>query len=269
MASIHRLAGRGDPFELLAALEAGADPNERGHEERTPLMHAAKANDRVAIRLLLKWGANVDATDAQERTALLDAPDLSTKRLLLDAGADPDRGRIAGMTAMAFFASFRDRRMVDLFLTYGADPEAMTRKGPSVRSLLDDPETAWMVPFPMDTPERRTSNAKAILRLSDGLRLTPEAYVAEHRDILVWSFGAYPYDDSALQTWAARVSELLSSPDRLEEAYRLHLAGDTLQDALRSLARPRQRAELERLRRERAAEFEAIHLDSEPIIRTP
>lgn len=37
------------------------------------------------------------------------------------------------------------------------------------------------------------------------------------------------------------MSELLGSPDALEAAYREHLTGETLDAALRSLVRPRQR----------------------------
>lgn len=105
----------------------------------------------------------------------------------------------------------------------------------------------------------RTCNAKTIFRLNDGQRLTPEAYVAAHRSTIPWGFGGYAYDDPALAAWTARVSDLLGSTEGLEAAYRDHLTGETLEKALRSLVRQRGRAERERRRRERAAEFEAIH----------
>jgi hypothetical protein len=222
-------------------------------------MDAAKADNRVAARLLLRWGADIDATDADGRSALLDASQRAMKRLLLDAGADPDRGRTGGMTLLAFFASFRERSMVDLLLAYGADPEQMTHKGPSVREILEDPATAWAKPFPMDSPEHRERNAAAILKLSDGLRTSPEAFVAAHRHTLIWSFGSYPYDDPEIAAWASQVSRLFASPDEREAAYRLHLRGDELSDALRSLDRERRRAERDRRREERAAEFEATY----------
>lgn len=260
MPSLHRLAGRGDPFELLAALEAGADPNEPGQGGKTPLMHAAKADNRVAARLLLKWNAEIDAVDDEGRTALLDASERKMKRLLLDAGADPDRGRIAGMTLMAFFAEFRHREWIDFLLAHGADPAERTRDGRSVREILDDSATIWRSPLSADTPNGRARNADSILKLSDDLRLTPEAYVAAHRNIMLWSFGVCAYDDPALAAWASRVSDLLASSDRLEAAYRLHLTGDTLDAALRSLVRPRARALREAERRQRDERFEALHL---------
>ncbi len=261
MASLHCLAGRGDPFELLAALEAGADPNERGQDGKTPLMMAVKYDNVVAARLLLRRGADIDALTDDGCTALLEASSLAMRRLLLDAGADPDGGRTAGMTLMAFFGSFRDRRWVDFFLSYGANPEERVREGQTVRELLDDPATVWMKPFPerMDTREHRRRTREAILRLSGGLRLTPEAFVAAHRNILIWSFGAYPYDDPMLAKWAQRVAEILGSPDAQEAAYRLHLSGDTLQEALRSLTSSRRRAERRLVRQRREAEFAAMY----------
>ena len=227
-------------------------------------MHAAKRNNRVALRFLLKWGADPDATDDEGRTALLDATAWEARRLLLDAGADPDQGRIIGMTLLALMASFRDRTHVDLLLAYGADPDERTREGASVRAILDDTTTVWMPPLPRDTPETRANHAEAILKLSEDLTISPEAFVAAHRNILIWSYAAYPFDRPELALWAEQVSSLLADPDALERAYRQNLTGDELDEALRSLVRPKQRAERERTRKERDAEFKRLHLTPAP-----
>lgn len=266
MATIHRLAGRGDPFELLAALEAGADPDDAsGEDDRTPLMYAAKHDHRIAARLLLKFGANVNAVDAKGQTALLDAAWLEMKRLLLDAGADPDLGRIEGMTLMAFFASFGDREMVEFLRSYGADTGERMRKGPTVQEALDDPDFAWNPLQRPETPESRKHHAEFILQESDGLRISPEQYVTDHREILIWGLHTYEYyDDPRLGEWATRVSELIGSLTLLETAYRQTLQGDALEEALRSLERPKWREERECLKRARDAEFEAMYFHGQP-----
>lgn len=264
MGEIHPLAGRGDPFELLARLEAGADPNDAtGRHGRTPLMEAAKHDHRVAARLLLRFGAKTDVADGKERTALLDSSTLDMKRLLLDAGANPDFGKIGGMTLMAFFASFGDRERVELFRSYGADTGEKIRKGPTVQEALDDPSLVWRNPGMPDTPEMRQSHAEFVRKHSDDLRISPEAYVAQQRHILLWGLHGYPYDDPRLAEWASAVAALLDSPDRLEAAYRQHLEGEELQSALCSLIRPRQRAERDARRKARIAEFETFYFGGE------
>ncbi|MFG2545068.1 ankyrin repeat domain-containing protein [Streptomyces sp. NPDC048594] len=62
---------RGDAGAVRAALRAGADPEARDRQGRTPLLLAALA-DRVEIAgLLVAAGADVDAQDAREDSAWL------------------------------------------------------------------------------------------------------------------------------------------------------------------------------------------------------
>ena len=98
---------RDEPHDLLAALRAGNDPNERDEDGRTPLMLAAKRENRVALRLLLEFGALIDVQDAHGNTPLIQSPSLTMKEFLLELGAHPDFGRIGGMTLAAFLSSFR------------------------------------------------------------------------------------------------------------------------------------------------------------------
>jgi len=257
MGTIHRLAGKGDPFELLALLEAGADPNDpTGKHGESPLMAAASESNRVAVRLLLKWGAAINYTSPGGRTALNEAKNLAMKRLLLENGADPDAGRIGEMTQMAFFALFGDREIVDLLMEFGADTSEKMKGGQTVQDALDDPKYRWA---PLDRG-REVKSDEAILELSDNLKIPPEQFVAEHRDILIFGFHNNPFDNPVLAAWANRVSEILRSEDLLEAAYLRYLDGPTLREALATLERSRRRGERDAARKRRLEEFEAAYV---------
>ncbi len=118
--------GQGTVVELL--LEGGAEVNGRAlqgttREGQTPLMQVAgslRCGDRPGlIRRLVAAGAEIDAQDADGRTALLSAIDESRKvppgmdgladsvRALLDLGADPNLADHEGFTPlMAVVARF-------------------------------------------------------------------------------------------------------------------------------------------------------------------
>jgi ankyrin repeat protein len=68
-----------------------------------PLMYAARQNARGALRALRESGANLNATDPDNMTALLVAvinAHYDAAALLLDMGADPNIGDAAGMTPL-------------------------------------------------------------------------------------------------------------------------------------------------------------------------
>jgi hypothetical protein len=76
----------------LLLLENGADPNRRfGPDRRTPLQCAAASCSSDVVRALLSRGAEIEARDRRDRTALQCARD-ANREVLLDAGADPARG---------------------------------------------------------------------------------------------------------------------------------------------------------------------------------
>src|SRR5580765_8750778 len=84
--------GAVDAIALLAS--RGVDVNERdaGRNHWTPLQHAVHTQQPAAVRALLEWGANPDATTPGNGTPLFmaaDGVDPTMARLLLDAGADP------------------------------------------------------------------------------------------------------------------------------------------------------------------------------------
>lgn len=77
---------RPDRLDVLALLlERGADPDQRGLNDWTPLMYAATLGDVAAIRLLLQYGANVNL-----RTRI---DDYETAEEIASAGGHEDARR--------------------------------------------------------------------------------------------------------------------------------------------------------------------------------
>ncbi|WP_348273520.1 ankyrin repeat domain-containing protein [Streptomyces sp. DSM 40868] len=104
--AVHYAAADGDADGLSVLLAGGADPEEGDHAGWTPLHFAAQAQAPSAIEVLLASGATVDAEDGHGNTPLWRAVFCSQGegvviRLLLEAGADPDRGNAHGVSPRA------------------------------------------------------------------------------------------------------------------------------------------------------------------------
>mgnify|MGYP001036821395 CR=1 FL=1 len=81
--------GTRDRYALAFLLQRGADLNARGPDGDTPLLIAARRNDRVFVRHLLDRGADPSVTDAQGKSALAVAEELGHQdvaRLLRSQG---------------------------------------------------------------------------------------------------------------------------------------------------------------------------------------
>ena len=78
----------------------------KGREGSTPLMYAAWYGDAGSVRLLLKYGADPNASNDAGATALMWAVDDSEKaRLLLERGADANARSQDGATPILLAAS--------------------------------------------------------------------------------------------------------------------------------------------------------------------
>ncbi|MGW8884282.1 ankyrin repeat domain-containing protein [Streptomyces sp. NPDC055749] len=94
--AVHHAAVDGDVDGLRVLLAEGADPGAADADGWTPLHFAAQARAPLAIGILLAAGAAVDAADRHGNTPLWRAVFCSQGegtviRLLMEAGADPDR----------------------------------------------------------------------------------------------------------------------------------------------------------------------------------
>jgi len=125
--------------ELL--LDSGVNVNARDkiRNNATPLIWAAEFGNTEVVRLLLKKGARVDATDKYGATALIaaacncaisDMPDtIDSMRLLLAKGANVEAQAKDGSTALMIAAGAGQIEIARLLLQEGAMIEAKDSSG--------------------------------------------------------------------------------------------------------------------------------------------
>ncbi|MEU2554507.1 ankyrin repeat domain-containing protein [Streptomyces sp. NPDC013313] len=104
--AVHYAAAGGDVDGLRVLLAEGAAPGTADADGWTPLHLAAQAQAPAVVEVLLAEGAAVDVVDRHGNTPLSRAVFCSrgeggTIRLLLQAGADPDRDNVHGMSPRA------------------------------------------------------------------------------------------------------------------------------------------------------------------------
>jgi len=121
------------PALVHSLLKAGANPNTPIGTGETPLMTCAKTGAAEAVRLLVEYGAAVNAKEpAQNQTALMWAaaerhPDVI--KALIDAHADLKGHSKQGFTAIHFSARVGDLDSVKLLLAAGVDVNILTEAG--------------------------------------------------------------------------------------------------------------------------------------------
>lgn len=101
--ALHIVVKRRDAPWMGFLLQQGADPNVRDGSGATPLMLAAASGFGDGVQVMLAGKARVDEADSRGETALIKAVhvrDAESARLLLAAGADPDRpDNLTGLSA--------------------------------------------------------------------------------------------------------------------------------------------------------------------------
>jgi hypothetical protein len=128
------LAARNGRVEImLMLLEGGAQPESKDKVGRTPLMAAVQSHSADAVALLVQKGANVNARDSQDGTALLRAAGTygtaQTVAALIAAGADVNAADRNGQTALMWAARWGDAARVEALVKAGAKVDARDAKG--------------------------------------------------------------------------------------------------------------------------------------------
>lgn len=125
--SVLEAAALGWTEPLRAQLAAdGAAIAERSPDGFTPLHYAAFFAHPDAAAALVAHGADVDAAAANPSQvrplhSAAASRSLPVCRLLLEAGADPDRRQSGGFTALHSAARHGERELVEMLLEAGAD----------------------------------------------------------------------------------------------------------------------------------------------------
>lgn len=113
-----------DGASVERLLAHGADPEFVAPDRPTPLMRfAAQTGKLDAVRALLAGGAEVDAVDPYQWSALMHAAragEVETVAALLDAGADPNRTDAEGAAALDHARAEGHAKVVGLLLERGA-----------------------------------------------------------------------------------------------------------------------------------------------------
>ncbi|GAA0951607.1 hypothetical protein GCM10009560_72540 [Nonomuraea longicatena] len=114
------------PERVRRALAAGADPDPPDGD--TPLYLAAVHGDTATVRILLQAGADPDRESGQDRSLPLCAAacwgHTDTVGALLDGGAGPDRVEDVAWTALQWAAAGGHLGAATALLEGGADPDA-------------------------------------------------------------------------------------------------------------------------------------------------
>ncbi|MHC4218425.1 MAG: ankyrin repeat domain-containing protein [Planctomycetota bacterium] len=121
-----------------ALLAGGASPTATDKRGRTPLMSAVQSRNAEAVRYLIENGAEVNARDVLQGTALLRAAgtfgDAETVQVLLSAGAEVNTQDKNGMTPLMWAARWGDASRVEVLVKAGAKVAARDKNG---RTALD------------------------------------------------------------------------------------------------------------------------------------
>jgi ankyrin repeat protein len=126
--SLMGAAMEGHTSIVEALLEAGAEPEAKDYQRKqTALCWAACRGRAEAARALAARGADVNATDSRNNSALLLAVtfgrDLPTIDVLLKSGGDPSIGNYKGLTPLAAAVSLKRPEAAEALLLGGADPD--------------------------------------------------------------------------------------------------------------------------------------------------
>jgi len=134
----------------------------------SPLIRAIRREDIRDLETLISIGATVDARDDTNDTALVNAIQIEDEdtrfafvEILLEAQANPKL--LDEVKLGPFFAAllWKDYRVLELLLKYGADPNTEMIRVDNPKSLYDWAETDYRYDeFDIDMPEEPTETDK-------------------------------------------------------------------------------------------------------------
>ena len=121
----------GSPSQIADAIENGANVNARDGQEATALMYAVSFNSAEAVRKLLEKGADLHARDIFGSEALVycNISNAEIIHVLVGAGADVNARSNNGMTVLMWAANSSKAPVISALLAAGADVNAADPDG--------------------------------------------------------------------------------------------------------------------------------------------
>ena len=127
-----KAAANGYQRVMKLLVNAGADPNTRDENGKTPLDWAAEMEHQEAVKLLVEMGADPNARNEYGYTPLHWAArngHQKAVKFLVDAGADPKAKDKNGQTSLHLAAKKGHQEVVELLVNEGADPNTRDEDG--------------------------------------------------------------------------------------------------------------------------------------------
>jgi len=124
-------------------IQYGAKVNARDETKRTPLMFIDDDATPELITLLLQAGAKVNARDKSGETPLLAAASsakIEVVQALIDAGADLNADNEEGLTPLMKAVEEERAEIVDALITAGSDINSKDKNGDTAWDKTSDPE---------------------------------------------------------------------------------------------------------------------------------
>lgn len=140
-------AARGDDRSVTTLLNHGADPNILDYQHSGPLSYSAEKNHTICVRILLEAGAQTDPiipggkrVGSPLNCASRNASDPLLIKLLLDFGADVDASGVDGRTPLMNAARTDNVAFARILLEHNANVNAVSTAGqtPLITAIVNN-----------------------------------------------------------------------------------------------------------------------------------